>query len=356
MNDKRPNKAEIQWPNSLHSYVERCFNVCQSEESKNEMQTVLSKTINEAVASGILYTRKWEVEPIPAIKGITMSNLQIGKLKNRLELERTTSSSTGKLITKSPNPSSSKLESNAVRPALTSEQQKKQDRAQRFQREFESHIKLKQSSQTKPFSSQEQFSPDDSFHPAGHQFIVGTCEALEKSYLRLTAPPEPYTVRPLRVLKKTLELLKSKWKLAGDYGYICDQFKSLRQDLTVQGIKNEFTMEVYEIHARIALEKGDLGEYNQCQTQLKALYELPGLKRECTVEFLAYRILYFLLTKNKTGLLVLLSQLTQQETLSEPVHHALQVREALAFEKLSKVILSLLECPEYGRIFDGPFY
>lgn len=45
--------------------------------------------------------------------------------------------------------------------------------------------------------------------------------------------PDPANVRPLPVLKQSLDLLKKKWRSEGNYGYICDQFKSMRQDLTV---------------------------------------------------------------------------------------------------------------------------
>jgi hypothetical protein len=154
-----------------------------------------------------------------------------------------------------------------------------------------------------------------------------------------------------------LELLKKKWRAEGNYAYICDQFKSIRQDLMVQRIKTEFTVQVYELHARIALEKvsprthhvwqqGDLGEYNQCQTRLSELYE-EGIKG-ARLEFLAYRIIYTLYTQNRSEINELLATLSQEEKENDNIAHALSVREALTSRNYHRLFRLYNAAPNMG--------
>lgn len=101
--------------------------------------------------------------------------------------------------------------------------------------------------------------------------IVGTCTKVEKSYLRLTTFPNVKDIRPLPILQKALQLVKTKYVENEDFSWANDQLKSIRQDMTVQGIRTEFCLETYEVHARILLEHGDLSEFNQCQSMIRSI-------------------------------------------------------------------------------------
>lgn len=349
-------KPKTEWPESVRRYVQRSF-LPQNDDasvSRAEVEAKLKETIGNAKENGTLYTIDWDVVPLPhalvkadrdALHNRGAQSTSSPDHPANSRKRKSSDFSTGEkgqppwhstnyrssLEDRVSFASPDKRSSNDDKPAKLSKFQK--EAANKRKRRFENEYKAVYQSPSPP-----------SIPSTGP--IVGTSEVLEKRYLRLTAPPVPSNVRPEPILRQTLDLLKKKWRKEGNYSYICDQFKSMRQDLTVQRIRNDFTVAVYEIHARIALEKGDIGEYNQCQTQLRSLYAL-GLKGN-PIEFKAYRILYFIHTANRTGLNDTMADLTTAEKEEKPIKHALQVRSALALGNYHKFFQLYLDTPNMG--------
>jgi len=193
-----------------------------------------------------------------------------------------------------------------------------------------------------------------------HMIVKGTSTTLEKDYLRLTAPPKAELVRPQPILEQHLANLKAELKREDrrDYLWFCSQFKAVRQDCTVQRIQNAFAVDVYETHARIALEEGDLNEYNQCQTQLKYLYET--LKDDDVAvrhqnEFVAYRLLYYVfLTGNQkydggsSDMFKIMLSLTSEQHKNPAIEHALKVRVACTDVDYHAFFCLRRKCPNLG--------
>ncbi|KAH0471755.1 MAG: hypothetical protein KVP17_001263 [Porospora cf. gigantea B] len=165
--------------------------------------------------------------------------------------------------------------------------------------------------------------------------IVGTSSALEKAYLRLTDVPDPATVRPPHVLKKSFAHVVDVYARRHDWRWAEEQFRSLRQDMTVQGVRDGFAVAVYESNASIALENRDLGQFNQCQTQLIYLYrelETGGFDSPRREEFLCYRMLYLCLQSMHLDVQRLLADLTANEKRFKSVAFGEAVYQALTDE------------------------
>ncbi|KAI9485882.1 MAG: SAC3/GANP/Nin1/mts3/eIF-3 p25 family-domain-containing protein [Benjaminiella poitrasii] len=302
------------WPASLKQYVQDVFANCLLEK-RDEAETQLRNLIIESHKAGTLLTTDWSEMDLPsACSGGSSRKKKKGK-KNIFHPQN-----------------------NILQQKISSEEEIK--RLRRLRRFEEDAAQFRAENVSTPLNAMNLDGNNS------NKTVIGTCRKLEKHYLRLTSAPDPATVRPLNVLQQTLELLKDKWKNEQNYTYICDQFKSMRQDLTVQRIKNEFTVQVYEIHARIALEKSDLGEYNQCQTQLKGLYASGISGHE--MEFTAYRILYFLHTQNWADVNAAMANLTPEQKRNEFVQHALKVRSSLATANYHQFFILYKTAPNMG--------
>lgn len=261
------------WPPSLQNFVNQSFQQSEALDSERKAQfgTQIQALMQLAIAQNKVWTNPWQLQQLPVFNaGVPLDLYQ-------------------NITPAKPSKRSQKFDSD----------ERKLKRMARFA-----------DSNARPTSSP---SPGPSSGP-----IVGYSQALEKRYLRLTSEPDPAVVRPQNVLEQSLDHVMEKYvsQNAG-YSYINDQLKAIRQDLTVQHIKNEVTIKVYKTHGRLAIINNDLGEFNQCSSQLKQIYSQRGdaASLRDSYEFMCYRVLYLLLTGNHSEVNVILLGLLKSDSL-----------------------------------------
>ena len=103
------------------------------------------------------------------------------------------------------------------------------------------------------------------------EVVKGSCEDLEKPYMRQQMQPLSSEVRPERVLLRSIALMKDRHAKGASYDYISEQMKSIRQvgpcstshfplpfafhileqDLALQAIRNATTADASEFHSLV---------------------------------------------------------------------------------------------------------
>lgn len=277
--------------------------------------------LEEKRAQGVLYTHDWDREPLPVLPPTPLpsppaSQSYVFKMPEHRETnQRETPRKNGNVRLFDRGPPMSDL-SHTVTKRKKKAHKQSRDRAARFAPVLEAS--------TLNTQAEPAWTPD--------VIIQGTCQNIEKSFLRLNGVPKPEEVRPEPVLIQALDRIVTM--IAGgekDFMYIWSQLKAIRQDLTVQHIRTGTTVRTEEAFARSALEHSDQQEFRKCVSTLQAMYDegLPG----CKAEFGAYQLLLYICIEQKDRALSFsraIVQLVAQGVWDTPeVQHAMSVCQAI---------------------------
>jgi len=358
-----------EWPPPVKAYVQKCFGLCKPSQ-RDSLRASLKLIIDDAVMKGEVYSRAWDKLPVPDVNlkpsdaasvVITFSSVRpVGKPKPMIRQptmvrfgidssDNNRKRSFSALYSKE----TSGSDVSQGGEYANDEDIRRQQRAGRFKGDDQMYKKSVKSKRRAAYTKAKMAAIIDCQTTMSDEInwdafaLKGTCSKLEKSYFRLTSAPDPSTVRPEPVLRKALARLNGLIASGQvNYFYAQDQFKGMRQDCVVQALRGELATDIYEAHARAALEYGDMAEYNQCQGQLCSL---TADGRDMKPEFVAYRILYQTVHGDRVGLLQSLSKLSGDSSNHPSIQHALRVRRALASQNYALFFNLYESAPGLGR-------
>lgn len=341
---------------SYKSYIDKAYTQCIKEEDLVRTEYLLNQMLKKPEArQPSFYKKNWINFPLPNI-----NKVEPAQIKEYLAKD---------IIKSIPSDAQKKKNSIKVAQETIIEEilENSEKRKQRFIDEEKRHQEKLQAEKLKHSSNDyisnicieaknlSKFSNID--NSTKETKFVGTNMNLEKSYLRTTSLLTPEQVRPYPILEKAFKLMIKKWKERDkpeEYNYISDQLRSIRQDLTVQCIKNEFTIKVYETNAKISLEAQDLDQFNQCQSLLIPLYK-SGIKGN-EIEFLALRILYDSMIQPKYSIENLLKEIYNGKSGSKPeIVHALKILKAINEKNYFSFFKYFKESSKFQKLLMQPF-
>merc|ERR1712137_540980 len=177
------------YPVTLTNFIQRALAKVSTEEDKELMREAIKDIIAKTISNNKLWTCNWNARKIPTV----------------LELRSKTSSP----LTKRPLPYPSLPHDGEE--FLTESHKAK--RMKRFTEEDSSSRYSPVAVKTKFQRRKEILQNLKPTNTNSKQVvIVGTSTILEKSFYRQTGEPDPSLIRPEWVLRKSLKLIKTKWK------------------------------------------------------------------------------------------------------------------------------------------------
>ena len=334
------------WPDSLRAYIERCYAITP-ESDRPELERKLYEMIKLAEQSNAIWTRDWSKMAVPVTSSqrsapskeptaFTFGSKKAGepqrsklsKKERAAQQAHSTSQSYQQLQAQQSSGRSNKRGEDELDEE--EEEAKRLSRASRFQNDpkkasFSSSSSSHQPSSFGGYGGYVEVSSYEDTEP-----IVGTSTTLEKPYLRLTERPVPSSVRPLSVLKKSLALMREKKRNGAPWKeYLAGQMQSIRQDIIIQAIADDFALDVYETNARWCLENDDIAEFKRCLLRIDEFYNHLDLTSEHQDEFSCYSLLYHLLPEDFPSLNADLAALAHgRKQLSPAIQHCIRICEA----------------------------
>jgi len=327
------------WPPKLQTFVENSFKQCDGEYQRTCMQNTLKMIIQNATKNNKMWVTDWDSQPLPRVTHLpTGSNNKDGSSKDRDEDRRDRGNNgrnNGRKMRRKAAPDYKDIVD------LDADKLSREKRHKRF-------IDMERGHSTGGGGGGNDLDGETKFMSS--EAIEGTSMEMEKMYVRLQSMPDPASVRPERVLAKWAERLQVKYDTdEADWEWISDQFKGIRQDFVIQHIRSPHAIKAYETNGRLALQEHDYPEFYKIQSFLMGLYKDNEEAKDNEAEFMAYRLLYWMLNNNTVDMTKDIRNMAPSLKKHPCILHTIALHQALELSDYVSFFRLYSETPNMGK-------